>query len=333
MRLSADIIRLSAVAAASLLMTACVHEWPHGEEPAPPVPERHRVTLHLAFDRSMPEHTTVTYSSRSAPQYLVRHSVKIYNADSRDGGSRTPAGSIVVTRAAGDDMDTDIRLDLDPGSYRFLVWTDYVTDEDANDLFYITSDFSEITLPEGPHYGSREERDAYRGDLTATVTGDMITEGAPALTVPMVRPMARFEFIATDFGSFASTAMNRAVVSSFRVRMRYNGFMPSAFNMFTDKPSDARRGVAFDSAMTPRGNGEASLGFDYVFVNGHESSVPVAVEIYDAGGDRIAASRTVDVPVVRGRVTFVKGAFLSALADGGVGVDPDFSGDFDIIIQ
>ena len=56
---------------------------------------------------------------------------------------------------------------------------------------------------------------------------------------------------------------------------RYQGFMPCSFNMFTNKPADSWTGVAFDSTMQRLSDTEVELGFDYVFVNGGESTVPV----------------------------------------------------------
>lgn len=72
----------------------------------------------------------------------------------------------------------------------------------------------------------------------------------------------------------------------------------------------------------------AELGFDYVFVNGHESSVTVSVEIYDRDGTLLSRSQPISVPLVRNKVTIVRGKFLTVKAEGGVSIDADFDGEY-----
>ena len=97
--------------------------------------------------------------------------------------------------------------------------------------------------------------------------------------------------------------------------------------------SDAKyRVVSYDGSITQLDDGEALLSFDYVMVNGHESSIPVAVEIYD-GKTLIANTGAINVPIVRNRLTTVRGKFLTSRANEGVGIDPGFDGDFNIEIK
>lgn len=65
-------------------------------------------------------------------------------------------------------------------------------------------------------------------------------------------------------------------------------------------------------------------------VNGHESSVAVAMELYDPKGDLIGRTNTVNVPTKRGQNTIVRGKFLTSQTSGGVGINPDYNGDFNI---
>ena len=168
-------------------------------------------------------------------------------------------------------------------------------------------------------------------------------------TVPMKRPLGRFEFIATDVDAFltrvaavrsqstqAAEADTRSVdVSEFRVVFRYNAFMPYAFNIFTDLPSDSWTGMWFDSGMALRSENEMLLGFDYVLVNDTDGTVMnLDVEIYDADGTLLSITRGVEVPIVRSKLTIVKGEFLTSTGSGGVTVNPDFEGpDYNLEIQ
>lgn len=166
--------------------------------------------------------------------------------------------------------------------------------------------------------------------------------------------MGKYRFIATDFDRFLTRAeeMARAEweesraldpesapsqmpavnVNDYKVVMRYPGFMPHVFNMFTNRPADSRTGVTYPGRILRINDQEAELGFDYVFVNGKEAPVTVAVDIYDKKNNLIGSSGAIDVPLMRSMLTTVKGDFLTSKASGGVGVNPDFDGEFNIIL-
>ena len=102
---------------------------------------------------------------------------------------------------------------------------------------------------------------------------------------------------------------------------------------FTDKPIDSRTGVSFDSKIPPTESGEASLGFDYVMVNGVESFVSVIVAVYDTDGQLMVTSDAGKVPTKRNWHTIVRGKFLTQTANSGVGIDPGFDGEWNIEIK
>jgi len=94
--------------------------------------------------------------------------------------------------------------------------------------------------------------------------------------------------------------------------------MPSKFNMWDDKPNDSSLGVSFASDITLLDEHNARLGFDYVMVNGRESSVMVAVGLFDENGVRLSMTNPIEVPLKRSMLTTVKGSFLMQDTGGGV---------------
>lgn len=121
--------------------------------------------------------------------------------------------------------------------------------------------------------------------------------------------------------------LSRIDISQFKVVFRYNAFMPCSFNMFTDKPADAWTGIAYTSTMRVEGDKAVLLGYDYIFVNGSETTLSISVEVYDKDGELMSSSNPVLVPIVRNKLTVVKGSFLTTLASGGVAINPSFEGD------
>lgn len=333
--------------------TGCdVHEWPDALPP-----EVVPFTLHLDFDTSLPIYDEIDYSStRWETEYDKRYIIGVYPYDKSGNPSRVADTVIVFTKDSDEPYDHSLVLDIMEGSYKFLVWTDYVVSGSESDLHYLTGDFAEVILSDRFHHvGNTDIRDAFRGEQSAVILADkpyyssLSKEVETEARIPMVRPMAKFKLIATDLQEFINHAKRLLVQKSYRpggtrgetrtfdlteyrVVFRYNGFMPCSFNMFTNKPADAWTGVSFESRLSALSEYEAELGFDYVFVNGSESTVSITVEVYDVDGDLVSRSNPIDIPIVRSQLTVVRGDFLTSKASGGVGIIPDFDGEFNYVV-
>ena len=339
------------------LMTSCdVHEFPELSSEA-------NFTLHLNFDTEMLlyKQEVARVKSRSANNsagaYDVRHIVSVHRLHPDGNYDRTADTTIVFTCDDVKNLNCSRALKLREGTYSFFVWTDFVDEGSLDDKYYATSDFNEIILKDKKNYtGSCDFRDAFRGmqQATVAVSDDGMTTVNNEATVTMRRPLAKFKFISTDYTTFVENMLKaeaakkganaisetgddaeprRINPDDYRVVFRYTGFMPCSYNMFTDKPADSWTGISFEGNLKPEGNGEVEMGFDYVFVNGAEAGVSVMVEVYHKDGTLVASSPSIDVPLKRSRLTIVRGSFLTTIAEGGVGIAPDFDGEYNIVIQ
>lgn len=284
--------------------------------------------------------------------------------------SRAEAATMVLTddaEAATDERT--VSMTLPPGRYLYMVWTDYTLHGGDNDHHYDTSDFSEITLRPTErdgllfHEGNTPWRDAFRGEghFRVDADGNMHApdsddDSAPLAeaVIHMHRPLARFVIVTTDLSDFISRHGLRPMdtdgvqaegsprplppidLSDYRIVVRYTGYMPAVFNSFIDKPVNSHLGAAFESTISGANAepGTAELGSDYVFVNGRESSVQVALDVYvRSSGVHLAATGTVTIPLVRNRLTVVRGRFLTSQAGSNVGINPGFFDDINIEIR
>ncbi|MCD8386958.1 MAG: hypothetical protein LUD17_08720 [Bacteroidales bacterium] len=331
-----------------MLVCGCVHEFPNVEEPEV---VRQPVTVHLSFDYEMPPYRDLLYengvlTSRTASEeYDARYYVGFYMAaDARAAASRVPDDIQVITRDDISELGCDLVLDIPEGPLTVMVWTDYVLQGTTGDLHYNADDFAAIAFSD-PYVGNTDMRDAFRGCTECTIS----PEGGEEIWVEMRRPMAKYKFIATDYELFLSRAEARARaeaaragddpdevtvdIDDYTVRIVYPGFLPNVYNMFTDKPADACTGVCFESKIVPLSDGTAALGFDYVLVNGDESLVTVAVQIWDKQGQLVSGTESMNVPLQRSMLTTVSADFMTQEASGGVGISPGFNGEFNIYIQ
>lgn len=325
-----------------MLFTSCdVHEFPDPDKELPFV-------LHLNYDTNLPLYKVVEYHEDTRSEvdanYDIRYIVKIFPA----GDSREELFHYEFFKDDISELNNDVTIMLKEGKYRFVVWTDYVSAGEASDLFYDTHQFEEIVLKGDEHYGCNDLRDAFNGTVETEVS-----KKSSETTIEMSRPLAKFAFISDDLKDFMahlikaraesdeqSRADNDVIddgsledaknidLSDLRVVFRYYGFMPSSFNMFTNKPASAVTGISFDSQIRVLNDNEADLGFDYVFVNGAESAVNVSIEVFDENGEMLSRFKPIKVPLIRSKLTVVKANFLTSKANGGVSIVPDFDGEY-----
>jgi hypothetical protein len=320
------------------LFTSCdVHEWPDEAPVVPLYVELEHVTawdtLHVPFSRA----------GRPITDYNIRYSIRAYPLDELGNYSRVPVREFVFTRDMGEELDNRFFLEIPAGSYRLTAWTDYVT-KDTLDHFYDTSGFYEIML-QGQHQGNTHLRDAFRGAKDIVLETGVMELVADTFRLGMKRPMGSYEFVCTDLQDFIDKEVRELKQNSrvdvdesdihledYTVVFYYAGFMPNTFNALTDKAIDSSTGVQFRSKLSPINKEEASMGFDYVFVNSDESSVIMNIGLFNKDGKQLAMVSNVNVPLKRDQHTILRGKFLMADSDGGVSINPEFDGEHNIII-
>ena len=336
-----------------------VHEFPEESN------DKVAFLLHLDFNTEMPIYKEITYTrnacaeaKREFEQHDIRYTINAYRAKSASSENRIADATFVFTKPDATDLNYTAQLKLPEGTYNFKVWADYVDAHSTDDKYYDTHDFSEIILKnKDNHSGSNDYREAFRGYASATVTNAAYYTGCIAnsidnqATAEMKRPMGKFKFISTDVEAFLNrvAAMTQKQDESanaeanskehygqmlhdinfndYYVVIRYNAFMPCSFNLFTDKPADSWTSISFVSPMVIEGEREITLGYDYIFVNGSETTLSVSLEVYNKEGKLMSSTNQINVPIVRSKLTVVKGEFLTSKATDGVSINPCYDGE------
>ncbi len=279
----------------------------------------------------------------------VRYIVRAYPVSGKQRASQNYSQEFVFEKDIADGYDHSAAFDLLPGDYDIMVWADLIR-SDGDTPFYNADDFAEIIL-HGGHQGNNDYRDAFRGTKRISLVADIMEREPVTVEINLQRPLAKYEFITTDLAEFVNKEQTRAEeilktkglemsvddvstrvnTDDYRVVFYYVGFMPNAYSMFTDKPVDSATGVLFESKLNRLNETDASVGFDYVFVNGTESAVTVQIAVYDKEDTQVTLTEPIKVPLKRSRHTVMRGMFLSQNVSGGVSINPDFDGDYNLV--
>ena len=339
--------RLGALISAVLVCCGCpVHQWPDPYLPGPDPDGDRRVAVFLRYapDFRYWEHlydprlgaveeldsgSDAVYSNLAVTGVMDIW-LKVYGA----GDMEQCLGEYSCSRDVAEGYDCEVELELPAGEYDLVVWSHLREDGEA-EPFYEMQDLRGIRIIDGNYRGSTDYRDAFRGreSIRVPAAGD-----DAFCEVAMRRPMGKFEFVTTDLAEFLERETQnlgrtvRANAEDYRVVISYPYYYPNSYNVIADDHgSDS--GYRFETRMTVTGEDEASMGFDYVFIRDIEDgAVQAQVSVYDLDGRLAANSQVITIPIRRDRHTVLRGAFLLLGASGGVGVDPDYDGDHNVLI-
>lgn len=282
------------------------------------------VKINLTFNTSEP---IFDVYSASGDEIKIRYIIRAY-AMENNKVAKVHSKEIRFSCNITEGYNRDFTIDLESGSYKLMAWSDLLVNGKP---LHDADDFGDISLT-GVHLGSSFYRETYRGECNFTISG---SSSPSSLNVNMIRPQASFELVATDLVDFIrnnSTKGGDISLDDYTVVFNYVGFVPTAYSMYTDKPSDSSTGIVFNSSLSKLNDFEASLGFDYVFVNDKDSVITVRVGILDSEGKVISLSETIKVPLKRCCHTVLQGRYLTKEPKGGIEVDVDFNGNYTLII-
>ncbi len=281
------------------------------------------VVVSLQLDTAMVDWQTIT-DSRAMASHDLRCQVAAYPVTSTGSLAGAPVNCQTVIFTA-DGQQGECRMVLPSGDYRLLAWADWVDHGTLTDKYYTTSDLGDITF-KGQYVGNNDYRNAYSGSAPVSFKvkqGDTTTVVREQLSLRSI--MGKVKFVATDYNEYLEKGQN------LRILVAYTGFLPNHYSVLRGVPFDATTGVNYVSSITEtstEGSGTATLGWDYVMVNGDESSVTMTLGLYNDEGQLVGRSSSLNVPIKRGGITVVKDEFLTKTAGGGgVGIDPSFEGD------
>ena len=319
---------------ALLLLTACdVHEWPETTGLT-------QLHLQLAYQTDMTEWKH-SYEKKSVTELgigetydnlqeegQIRYIIRCFPISENQQTKKEHTYEFVYTKDIAEGYDHKATIDIAPGNYEIMVWSDLV-EKSGDKHFYNADNFTEITL-QGKHKGNTDYRDAFSGKSKVLLSPNSINQVPETIHITMKRPLAKFEVIASDLSEFIASGTKD--IDQYKVKVQYVGYMPNAYSLFTDKPVDSIVGTVFESTLNQSNGSEASMGFDYVLIGDRETEVTIRIGIFDNKGNQISMTETLVIPLKPSHHTILTGKLLMQKASGGVSIDPGYRGEHNLIL-
>ncbi len=304
-------------------MASCVHDTP---EDGGVDPTLINVTTTLKFDLELlPIDIDVTRTSAQSdmqPRIIVEAYI--------DGSRELREVVLYDMQPEQTSIELPLELKLNALDYDLMVWVDYVERGSDEDYFYNTSDLSEVTILE-PYRGSTDYRDCIYGKANLDLR-DYRDQWSVNLDlhIDMVRPLAKYQIIATDVDEFLTTTGSEG--GEYTARFSYGFYIPMGYYLIGDVPINSKEGVSFTAPVTIERNeaNEVLLGSDFIFAGGIGSFTILNIDIMDSSGKVISRAYGIEIPYEYKHLTTLRARILTnEIADSGVGFDPDWEGDLD----
>lgn len=319
-------------------LSSCVHELPE-----PPENRTAVVTVHHELPWNLFDYYVSTRSDGD-PASAVRYIYEIYPA----GSTEQPVSRYVEMRSDMTLADFTTTLPIPAGDYDVYVWSDFAEPYSELSPYYDASTLDNIKV-RTPYRGNTSLKDAFQGMFSVSVPYSIDETVSTSAEVTLCRPLTSYAFLSTDLHEFIEQETRRLGMapveedvaqipqavdfSKYKARMIYTGFLPVEYNLFRNRPVDSATGICYEGGLKVVNNDEVLIGFDYILINGAASTINVAIQIFDADDRLVSEVPTLTLPVERNRATIVRGDFLTSHAQGGIGINPDFDGQFNIEIN
>lgn len=317
-----------------LALSGCLFEQPEmtadGELGVDPTEVS--VTADITLDMKLTELETTRLRARAATggdaAYRHRFIVEAYMDD-----------MATIRRVVYEDIRPDrthlsvpVSMKLHARNYRLVVWADYVKAGSEADWFYNTEIMDPLIATE-PYQANSEYKDAFHTVQTLDLSKyrDQWNAKVP-VKLELVRPVARYELVATDAAAFLKKHVGTE--GNFTARVKYSHYLPVGFDALSAVPRHSLMYMSYKKtfALPAGGTKDFTVGVDYVFMGDEKKEIPIEVEITDPQGVTVARTILL-VPCRKGKQTTVRDNFLTAdpsTADEGVGIDPDFDDEMDM---
>ena len=187
-------------------LSGCVHDYPTmtedgGEGVDPTLVE---VNTEVTLDFELVPLELATETARSGRTKAVSDYRRRFIVEARHDG-KTEARQVTVLNEAetgNDKLTLPVNLKLHAVEYTLVVWTDYVEAGTDADLYYNTENTENIACTE-PYTGSTDLRDCLYGTAALDLRPYRDEWNAKVqVQIEMVRPLAKYEIIATDVKDF-----------------------------------------------------------------------------------------------------------------------------------
>ncbi len=297
---------------------------------APEAMETSRATLGSNSNSALGGLSNVDYS-----QYDLRYQLAVYRVD---GTTYTQVVAPQVKIVADGYEPVTYNLRLTPNrKYRAVAWADFVREGQTDDLYYDTSDFTNIHQADLPlqYVINEESKDAYFGSTDVKVGNT----DAPATSFELKRPFAKLRIVTTDwnYGGLGEEMPDKVEVTYYNCKRflalnTLTGEATSTYLAETDgtvytaslNKDEKAYALGYDASKNNR-----TIMVDYLMTDKSDET-PIHMKMTAKNGKTEIATQELktNIPIKRNWLTTIIGNALTVGSEFKITIDDDFTNEW-----
>jgi hypothetical protein len=270
----------------------------------------------------------------TADHYNVRITMEFWTVNSSgNADSMLVRQQIVGAGLIAGDNSQVVNVDLPARPMKAIVWADLVKKGETTNAFF---DVSNLTAVKELSIGFNEDKDAFSNaeNLDYSQYSDQPEGVDVTAEITLLRPFACYRLVANDYQKYLEEKGQDAPVPSF-TNVAYQLWIPMEYNCFTQRPQQATTSQSYKYMSGP-GNGiYYPLASDMVFVGTADAEYQyynLLAAVYDTNSILLTTSANISAKLLRNKITYIYGPFLTTSNIGGAGVNDKFDDYVDIVI-
>ena len=329
------------ITAAMFILGSCIYEYPVY------IPAGTQLKLTFRLDSAV-QNSYPQINDLSSDEYDLRYVIKAYRKTNSGSYHTSPHKEFIFTKDDITSLDSTFLVELDEGDYTFYTATDYVPQYMTGDHHFSTASFADLHVRCETYHGSTESKTLYTGIQEIKIERFNGQETSTD-TINLTPALFKYQIVATDLQEFYTKMTTKSGdnpdfveihLEDYQVKVRYDKTDPlyTHMNVLDEcKATRGETGLSYISSITKLNENEAMLCFDHIMVGEDQKEIKMRVGIYRKDGTHVTTI-PVKFPVHTGKFKCFKGDFLTYVGlenedDGGVVLNPDFSGDINMNIK
>jgi len=260
---------------------------------------------------------------------LTRVTYEIYRYDAATATDDAAVYARRVHYVAADATSDTAQVVLPKGDYRVLVFADAVDKQTKASAVYNTSNLKAVIASVNPYPSEIQERECFAGNASISF------EESRTLAVNVAPATARLRFVTTDFADFVSSGGN---ISGLKAKIVYKQYIATGYDVSEMEPNQFITGYSFNPILNEYV--VDVMGWEFVadYLLSHkdaETNIIADLYIYDESGREVSHFANIDIPLMRGKETIVRGCLLThSYGDSnGMPIDENFTGEYVINVE
>lgn len=321
----------------AFIWQGCIHTYPDEEGMDP---TSVAVNLEISFNLNWEQVISYHPETKSAPPpeddlNTKKEVIHRFIVEISSEGEKTLRHEHYLSQEEFDRGNLTLRVPtmLKPTVYHVTAWCDIANGNDSTGYFNVNSLSAISPVSTGSDLHQVDDCGTGTALLDLTSFRNSLS-GMLVLPLQMTSPVACFRLMAMDveeFVRYADPAIQAG--ETYSLALSYESSRPNAFNALTGLPINFMSNMELSIPLPTLYSQQAVICSDWLFLGERQETISVCLTLFNSARIAVSRIRNIHIPLQRGKITTVRGDFLTNFQSNVINIDNIWDGEIIITID